>query len=560
VRLAFLQIAPLLVALGGLGCHRAAAVPPDDRGAAGAAGPAGAAGTAGGGPGDGGLAGAGGGRVDGGSADGADAAPGTDPGATVGLRRLSDAEYVRTVADLLGVTGLDADLMAAFQVDPDLATSGRDRYDNLAAGNPIHVDRYAAYFDDAVLAADAAFASPDAAARILICAPTSPTDDVCAREILRGFGLRAWRRPLSDGELGDLVALVRADLDAGDDFPSAIEQAVVALLSSDSFLYRIELDAPASGAAVRPLTSYELASRLSYLLWSSMPDDELFRQAANDALRAPDALAAEVTRMLADPRADSFVRNFFGQWLGFRQLDATPLKFPGTDWSDDRQAAVAAEARALVANVIHGDEDIGALMTTDVAGDGSRKGYLGLTAFFATNSSQTQSSPVLRGLWVVDDALCTIVPPPPAGVPSLTPPTGTPRQQAEARANDHSCSPCHDMIDPVGLGLEGFDQIGRARTSYGAALGLVDDHGSLAGTPFEGEPALAALVAGEARFAACARQQALTYAIGRPLGDGDARRFPAIDARWTAGGHSIRALLAAIVVDDLFTSRRGEGP
>jgi hypothetical protein len=429
-------------------------------------------------------------------------------------------------------------------------------------------------------------ASDAPAQRLLPCRPAVASDDTCARSIVRAFGLRAWRRPLTDAEVADLVALVRADLDAGDEFTAAIGQAVVAMLVSESFLYRLELDPPAAGAAIRPLTSYELATRLSYLVWSSMPDDDLFALAAADGLVDPTTLVAQIPRMLADPRADGFVRNFFGQWLGFRGLDGATLEFPA-DWSPELQASVAEEARRYVAAVVQGDGDIGGLMTTDAnfvdmrlatlygldspylyvgfqrvsnATD-ARKGYLGLAAFFATTSHLTQSSPTLRGLWVMDRALCTDVPPPPAGVPPVGPPLpGSPRQQVAAIRSMPSCGPCHALMDPVGLGLESFDQLGRFRTSYDGDLGPVDDHGAIGTKAFEGEPALADLVAADPRFADCARRQLVTYALGRPLVDADAHRFPDIDARWKAGGHSVRALLASIVADEAFRYRRGEQP
>jgi hypothetical protein len=576
VRRAFLPLASLL-ALGDLACHSGAPAAGGPGGGADAGGSQGVAGAPG--P-DGGAAGA----MDAGPS--ADALPpGFDPG-SVGIRRLSDAEYTRTLRDLLGVTDADADLLAPFGTETDPLVSGRGFYDDAWAAGTASPARLRGYFANAVKVVEEVVATKALRDRVVTCAPAGPSDAACATAIVRAFGLRAWRRPLTDAEVADLVGLVRADLDTGDDFPTAIGQALVAMLVSESFLYRMELDPPAAGAAIRPLTSYELAARLSYLVWSSMPDDALFQSAAADALRDPNALVAETTRMLADPRADGFVRNFFGQWLGFRALDGATFDFPA-DWSADLQASAAEEARRYVAAVVQGDGDIGGLVASDMnfvdsrlatlygfaepdlyVGvnqvtnvTDSRKGYLGLAAFFVTTSDPTTSSPTRRGLWVMDRALCTDVPAPPGGVPSLTPvPGATPRENVEAIANMPSCGPCHALMDPVGLGLEGFDQLGRSRTSYGGDLGPVDDHGALGTKAFEGEPALADLVAADTRFADCARRQLFTYALGRSLGDADAPRFPDIDARWTAGGHSVRSLLSSIVADEAFRYRRGESP
>ena len=570
-----------LLALGDLACHsggKPATLPGGSAGAGGAASPssdgraAGASAGAGVGPGDAGPSG--------------DALPaGFDPG-SVGIRRLSDAEYARTVRDLLGVADTDAALLAPFGTEADQLVGSRGLYDDAWAMGTMSPARVRGYFANAVKVVAEVLASKTLSARVVTCAPAGSADSACASGIVRAFGLRAWRRPLSDAEVADLVSLVRTDLDTGDDFPTAIGEALAAMLVSESFLFRMELDPPAAGAAIRPLTSYELASRLSYLVWSSMPDDALFAHAAAGDLNDATTLVNEATRMLADPRADGFVRNFFGQWLGFRGLDGATIGFPA-DWSADLQASAAEEARRYVAAVVQGDGDVGGLVTTDAnfvdarlaalygfdasglaagftqvanLGD-ARKGYLGLAAFFATTSDLTTSSPTLRGLWVMDRALCTDVPPPPAGVPSLTPvPGATPREKAQAIASMPSCGPCHALMDPVGLGLEGFDQLGRARTSYGGDLGPVDDHGVFATKAFEGEPALADLVAADPRFADCARRQLLTYALGRSLVDADTRRFPAIDARWKAAGHSVRALLASIVADEAFRYRRGELP
>ena len=364
---------------------------------------------------------------------------------------------------------------------------------------------------------------------------------------------------------------------------ASIKQAVVALLVSEAFLYRLEIDPVPDGGGVRALTSYELASRLSYLLWSTMPDDTLFELAAHDRLTDPGVLEAQVTRMLADARSDGLVRDFFGQWLGFRALgDATLDRGPG--WTAALQAAAGEEARRFVAEVIAGDAELGALFTTDVnfVDDGlaelyglpapgspdalvrvvheedARAGLLGLAGLLAPMSEPTSSAPSARGRWILEHLLCAEVPPPPD---SFVVPAGTPREQAEALSQVPACATCHDAMDHVGLGLEGFDQAGRARTKYAATdAAPIDVRGSLPdGTPFVGLAGLEAELDAGAGFFACASRNALTYALGRALTPADDGALASIDAVWKANGRSLRGLLAAIVVDDVFRLRNAKG-
>jgi hypothetical protein len=507
-----------------------------------------------------------------------DAPPPFDPG-FVGLRRLSDAEYARTVQDLLGLAALDATIVASF-ADADRPAGEGGSFDNSADQPLMSSARFEAYFRNAVTLTATAFASPTLRARIVTCTPPNGDDDACATSILRPFGLRAWRRPLTDAELADLVALVRAEIAAGDDFSEAIRESLVALLVSESFLYRIELD-PSSG--VRPLTSYEIASRLSYLIWSTMPDDTLFALAASDGLRAPEALSAQVSRMLGDARSDAFVRNFFGQWLGFRVLMGPPIFRGAPGWSADLQTSMAEEARLFVSELVHGEHPVSELLTADVNfidsrlnaiydpseaayGTGftrtsitndERVGYLGLAAFLTVASEGPEASRFPRGLAVDERILCLRAPELPAELPPVLP--GTPREQWKAVAAQPSCGPCHKTFEPLGLGFENFDEIGRYRANDPGSLTPIDPTGALPdGTPFSGEPGLAALLGADPRFPACARRELLVYALGRPLTDDDERSLAAIDARWHAAGDTVKGLLSAIVVDDLFRQRRGE--
>jgi len=566
-----------------LACHSSGALGPHGGDGAGTSGTADASGAGGG------L----GGATDAGrdavppdaGADGATAT--SDPG-FVGMRRLTDAEYARTLQDLLGLGGLDHQIVSSFVVDPDV-TGLDDTFDDVT-NVAVSARRYAAYFSNAVTYVQEAFADSTLRARILTCeppGPPAPPDDACTAKILRAFGLRAWRRPLTDDELADLTSVVDADLATGDGFPSAMVEGVATMLVSDSFLYRQELDPPAPSAAVHALTSYEVAARLSYLLWSTMPDDALFALAATDDLQKPDVLTAQVTRMLADARSDGFVRNFLGQWLGFRTLDGAPLdRMP--QWIPAVQASMFEEARLFATDFVQSNRTLGELLTNDVNfvdpylasiygvpspsqtgtfvrqtnTTDAREGYLGLAAWLTLTSDPDASSPMKRGQWIDDQLLCQRVPPPPAvGHPAApTSAVGTPRQQYDnTRANMPVCAACHQLFEPLGLGLENFDQIGRFHTDNGGALGLVDPNGALPdGTPFQGLLGLAPLLSESPQLSDCAARQLLTYALGRTLTDADARSVASIEATWSELGLTMRELLAALVVDDSFRFRRAE--
>jgi hypothetical protein len=290
--------------------------------------------------------------------------------------------------------------------------------------------------------------------------------------------------------------------------------------------------------------------------------------------------------MLADARSDGFVRNFLGQWLGFRTLDGTPLdREPG--WSPAVQASMFEEARLYATDFLQSNRAIGELLTNDVNfvdvylasiygvpaptqtgtfvrqtdTTDAREGYLGLAAWLTLTSDPDASSPMKRGLWIDDQLLCQRVPATPAGHPAAaTSTTGTPRQQYDnTRANMPTCAACHQLFEPLGLGLENFDEVGQYHTENGGALGLVDPNGALPdGTPFQGLLGLAPLLSTSSQLTDCAARQLLTYATGRPLTDADARSVASIEATWSQAGLTMRELLAAIVTDDIFRYRHAE--
>jgi hypothetical protein len=479
--------------LAAAACHHRGTLAPSGAadGAAGAGGSTTASGGNDGGMAGGGIAGGGGASGTGGGVAGSTGAGGfaADPG-FVGMRRLSDVEYANTLQDVLGLTGDGPNIAAALAASADPAPPvvgpwAVSDFDNLSSGPVIGPARFQAYFGIATAELDVAFATDAARARILTCAPTSPIDETCARTIIGAFGLRAWRRPLTPDEVDAFAALARAARAAGGDFTESMRQVVQAMLVSESFLYRLEFDTPVASVAPHPLTSYDLATRLSYLLWSTTPDDQLLQLAATNALRTKATLMAQATRLLADPRAAGFVDNFFGQWLGFRALRGATLDRVAPGWSGALQASMAQEASLFVDAVVKSDGGFGALLTTDVnfvdrdlaslydftlpttgsflrvvnAFDG-RKGYLGLAAMLTATSHPDATSATWRGRWVLEHLLCTVVPTPPqSGHP--TAPLGNAAEQLATVAKTPVCNACHSFIDRVGLGLEKFDQIGR---------------------------------------------------------------------------------------------------
>jgi hypothetical protein len=523
----------------------------------------------------------------GGESAGADAAAGTqgnaadaapdgagldaDPG-RVSMRRLTKLEYDNTVKDLLGVTSTPA---ARLGVDEPVAG-----FDNLADGLHMSPDRYLQYFEAAATLADAVWDDVALKNRIVTCAPD--TTGKCARDVIRAFGLRAWRRPLADDEVDSLGKFADAALGETADFSIAMKRVVTVMLSSLPFLYKIEIDPQPDTTAPHALTGYELASRLSYLLWSSMPDAELF--GLGDGLRAPDVLSAQLDRMLDSPRSDAFVESFAGQWLGARELVAHGVsRGPFPEWDQALQEAMTKEMHLYFVDFF--DRPMSEFLTADVHFANARlgahygisppvpgpdfvrvkepmwkTGFLGLAGFLTLTSREDRTSPSRRGSWILEHLLCA----PPGGHP----PEINPRLDIGSAAVNlrtvlnqtllqASCKTCHATFDGVGFALENFDAIGRFRSNY-TPTEPIDASGMLGGVTFTGAIELAAALAADPRVATCAARKALSYSLGRALTAEDDARVTALVGSWKQG--TVRQLLHAIVASDAFRFRRGELP
>lgn len=419
------------------------------------------------------------------------------------------------------------------------------------------------------------------------CDPAVVGELECAHEVVAGLAPRAFRRPLADEELERLDALLRRVLSQGGSADDAIRYGLMALLTSPHFLYRVEVVGRPDSSAPVLLNGYEIASRLSYFLWSSMPDERLFEAARAGDLSTSDGIAQEVQRMLLDPKASALVDNFGGQWLFIRGIDDAfkdPNVYPQLD--NALRASMKEEMTQFFETFVFGDRDMRELLT---ASEGSldrrlaehygvppqpgkgwhdadlsaveRGGLLGQAGFLSVASYPARTSPVIRGKFVLGQLLCDAPPPPPPGVEGIDEKSAatTLREQLERHRADPSCAACHVVMDEVGFSLEHFDAIGQLRASD---RGLpVDNTGTLPdGTPFTGARELGAVVAADPRYPRCIAEKLFTYGVGRVPGDADDPRLDAIVERFAEGGYRFGALAAAIATDDAFRMTTGEAP
>jgi uncharacterized protein DUF1592/uncharacterized protein DUF1588/uncharacterized protein DUF1587/uncharacterized protein DUF1585/uncharacterized protein DUF1595 len=397
-------------------------------------------------------------------------------------------------------------------------------------------------------------------AKLLVCRPSAPGETACARRIITAIGRRAYRRPLEPAELDSLIAFYREGRKNGQSFNAGIEFALRRVLASPSFVFRPEreLATVAPGVPYR-VGDYELASRLSFFLWSSIPDEELLRVAAAGTLSKPDVLHAQVRRMLADPKSSALVENFAGQWLQLRNLRGiTPNPETYPDFDDNLRQAFRTEAEMFFASVIREDRDVLDLMTANdtfvderlarhygipnvfgsyfrrvQVSDDARRGLLGKGAVLLVTSHATTTSPVRRGKWILENILGSPPPPPPPDVPALKEPTPgaapkTMRAQMEQHRTIPGCAGCHKTMDPLGFALENFDVDGTWRTK--TVGGFVLDTGDVLpdGTQIDGAVGLRqALLKRPEVFVQTLTEKLLVYALGRGLTPED---MPAVRA------------------------------
>jgi len=488
------------------------------------------------------------------------------PGA---MRKLTVAQYRNSVRDVLG-----SEIVVPDSLEPDPRVNG---YSAIAAAqhsvSPSAAEKFEAVAYD--IAAQAM--KEPVRSRLVTCTPTGPADMVCARQTLSALGTSMFRRTLTEVELGRYVGVAGTAATALGDFHLGLEFGIAALLQSLPFLYRVELGDPdPTNAALRRYNSSELASRLSYLVWNTTPDAELLSKVVASKELSNAELTAQVTRLLASPRAQEGIATFHSERFGLAAL-AELIK----DQEEFPQAtpalglAMQQEVQELVRDVVFTQRgDYRQLLTsksTFVNGDlaqlyglpgagttftrvsfptGSpRSGLLTTAAFLASNAGAVHTSPSKRGKFVRETILCQTIPLPPPNVVTILPPDPTKRTMREklaAHSVEPTCATCHTMMDPIGLAFEHFDGLGEYRENdEGAPL---DVTGNLDGVAFADARALTELIAAAPGAAACVVRNLYRYATAHVENSGEEPAITNLTDAFVASGYSFDELVKALVV------------
>jgi hypothetical protein len=427
--------------------------------------------------------------------------------------------------------------------------------------------------------------------KIFTCYPSQPAEEAaCARQIIGGIAQRAFRRPIDDALLKPLLGFYDSGYRSGG-FETGVRDGIVAVLASPYFLYRIE-GGPGTSAGTHTLTDLELASRLSFFLWGSIPDDELLGIAMRGELTRPGALDAQVRRMLADSRAASLSRDFGFQWLNMAKLDeieADARLFPNASGTLDARPLMRRELELFMDSVLRSDQPVTALLTADysylnetlamlygintVKGgqfrrvalpDSKRYGLLGKGAVLMVTAYPNRTAPVLRGAWILERMLGTPPSQPPPNVGDLKDgPRAKPatlRERFEQHSANPSCFACHGVMDPLGFALENFDTVGQYRARDPDTGGAVDSAGTLPdGTQITGPDDLRrALVARPEQFVQTVTEQLMSYALGRHLEPADMPVVRQIVRDAGRDQNRFASIVSSVVTTDAFRRRAGE--
>ena len=427
--------------------------------------------------------------------------------------------------------------------------------------------------------------------RVISDQPAPGKEREHARNVLQDFVTKAWRRPVTDDSLERLLKIVDQVLEEGAPYGEAIQVAVQAALTSPWFLYRWELDPVLQeGEGSRPLDAYELASRLSYFLWSSMPDEQLFSLAEAGELTRPEVLRSEVKRMLDDPKSEALTRNFAGQWLQFRNLDSVtpdPSLFP--NFTPKLRDAMKKETELFFTTIMRENRPLTDFLEADftflngplarhygVAGPQGdafervrldatvpRGGILTQASVLTLTSNPTRTSPVLRGKWILEQILGTPPPPPPPDVPELESDQksvlrGSVRERMEQHRLKPECATCHEKMDPIGFAFEHFNAVGQWREADGGfpidASGVLPD-----GTRFDGARELVRQLKTRDTFVLCVIEKMLTFALGRGLEYYDKCTIDTIHQDLRDHKLAFQTLVESIVLSESFQQRQLEG-
>jgi hypothetical protein len=495
------------------------------------------------------------------------------------LRRLTRDQFDNTVRDLLKASGTPADALAP------------DEHMGPFASNAVAPITELLVQQHQEVAANLANAAKARMKELSPCDLAADGGTTCATQFVKDFGLKAFRRPLLAEEVTDYVGLYSVGKQGGD-AENGFRLVVEAMLESPFFLYHNDVGASGTPQA-KPvaLTGYELASRLSYFLWNTMPDAALFKAAADGSLADSAGIATEVERMLQDPKAGATIALFHRQWLALEDLptrDKDPAAYP--NYGDALANAMLAETSMFTDYVVRqGDGLLKTLLTSNLAfpqGDlfgvygvtkpagyqvgtpvtlpsSERAGLLTQAAFLARNAHADQSSPVHRGIVVRENLLCQPIPPPPANVnnapPQASSATST-RQRFEQHSSDPNCSGCHQLMDPIGVAFEHYDAVGRYRNEDG--VGAVDATGQVIGgsgalsEKFDGALELANKLADAPEVSECVTKQWFRFSLGRVESTDDACSLQAARDAFRAAGGNVKTLLAQIALSDAFRNVR----
>lgn len=417
---------------------------------------------------------------------------------------------------------------------------------------------------------------------------SSPNKQAAARKLLTTLARRAYRRPVKSADVDRLMRYLEVAKKEGESFEQGLQLAIQAMLVSPNFLFRVEVDPePNNPRAKRAITDFELATRLSYFLWSTQPDEELLTLAEKKQLSKPAVLDAQVKRMLKDPKAAALADNFAEQWLTLRILNNVapdPGRFP--TFNDKMKQAMLNETKMFFQSIVKEDRSILEFIDSKytflneslakhygipgVTGDNFRKvvlanndrgGLLTQASILTVTSNPTRTSPVKRGKWVLEQMLGTPPPPAPPNVPELDKGklTGTLRQRMEQHRVNPACASCHARMDPLGFGLENFDAVGAWRTKDENVA--IDASGKLPnGKSFNGPGQLKAiLLEKKGQFTKNLAEKLLTYATGRGLTYTDKCQVDDVVKSVEKKGYRFSALVSAVVQSDPFRKRRGDG-
>jgi len=495
-----------------------------------------------------------------------------------GARRLTNHELDNTINDLLGDDRRQASTMLLADQFAPFDNNYLEQMASTALITSLEI-----YATDV-----AGYVTADTALRdaLVPCTPTGAGDTDCFRAFIEDFAPKAFRRPVTDEEVTAYMTLqafsteVIAEVD--NDFYTGVDLVIRAILQDPEFLYRIETGTPTEREGVFALDGYEIATRMSYFLWATTPDDTLLGEAASGALLTPEGRQAATQRMLADPRAQSQIRRFHTLWLGYRIIPH----------DNDLVANFSMETGALIdrvvfeepqsyLNLFNFDETyLNDALATHYGlpapaggegwvpyGDSGRAGILSHGALLSSFAKFADTSPTQRGIFIRTRLMCQVIPPPPPTVdvddaPEGSSPDDCKYDRYSAHRDSPGCAGCHNEMDPIGFGLEAYDMAGRFRDhDEGRPECAIAGDGNLPdGTAFNGPAELADILITNGNIESCAMEQLYSYAIGRPATGVESEAVEELVGDFGSGGHDLASLITTFVASDRFAHRREEAP